>query len=48
MVPTILYEDNTTCIAKLKEGYIKGNKTKYISPKFFFTRDFQKDGEINI
>ena len=48
MVPTILYEDNTACITQLKEGYIKGDRTKHISPKFFFTRDLQKDGEINV
>jgi hypothetical protein len=37
--PTILYEDNTACIAQLKKGYIKGDRTKHISPKFFFTHD---------
>ena len=36
---TIIYENNTTCIAQLKEGYIKGDRTKHISPKFFFTHD---------
>ena len=29
-------------------GYIKGDRTKHISPKFFFTCDIQKDGEIDI
>ena len=48
MSPTIIYEDNTACISQLKEGYIKGDRTKHISPKFFFTRDLQKDGEIDI
>ena len=40
----------TTChhIAQLKEGYIKGDRTKHISPKFFFTHDLQKNGDINI
>ncbi|KAJ9553648.1 hypothetical protein OSB04_017693 [Centaurea solstitialis] len=37
--PTILYEDNAACIAQLKEGYIKGDRTKHILPKFFFTHD---------
>jgi len=46
--PTILYEDNAACIAQLKDGYIKGDRTKHISPKFFFTHDLQKDGEINV
>ena len=46
--PTILYEDNATCIAQLKEGYIKGDRTKHISPKFFFTHELQKNGDINV
>ena len=43
-----IYEDNTACIAQLKDGYIKGDRTKHISPKFFFTHDLQKNGDINI
>ncbi|GJW40284.1 secreted RxLR effector protein 161-like protein [Tanacetum coccineum] len=46
--PTILYEDNAACIAQIKEGYIKGDKTKHISPKFFFTYDLQKNGVIDV
>jgi len=48
ILPTILYEDNTACIHQLKEGYIKGDRTKHISPKFFFTHDLQKNGEIDV
>ncbi|KAJ0881424.1 putative RNA-directed DNA polymerase [Helianthus annuus] len=44
--PTILHEDNAACIAQLKEGYIKGDRTKHILPKFFFTHDLQKNGDI--
>ncbi|KAJ9556933.1 hypothetical protein OSB04_011547 [Centaurea solstitialis] len=44
--PTVLYEDNAACIAQLKEGYIKGDITKHILPKFFFTHDLQKSGDI--
>ena len=47
-VPTILYEDNTTCIAQLMAGYIKSDRTKHISPKFFFTHDIQERGVIDI
>ena len=47
-VPTILYQDNTACIAQLKAGYIKGDRTKHISPKFFFTHDIQERGVIDI
>ncbi|XP_057248979.1 secreted RxLR effector protein 161-like [Beta vulgaris subsp. vulgaris] len=42
LTPTVLYEDNAACIAQLSEGYIKGDRTKHISPKFFFTHELQK------
>ena len=45
---TTLYEDNAACIAQLKGGYIKGDRTKHISPKFFYTHELQNNGEINI
>ena len=32
--PTILYRDNTTCIAQVKGGYIKSDRTMHISPNF--------------
>ena len=47
-VPTTLYEDNAECIVQLKNEYIKGDKTKHISPKFFFTHDLQTKGDINV
>ena len=43
-----MYEDNAACIAQLKVGYIKGDRTKHISPKFFFTHDLQQNGEIEV
>ena len=46
--PTILYEDNAACIAQLKGGYIKGDRTKHISPKLFFTHDLEENGDICI
>ena len=46
--PTILYEDNAACIAQIKGGYIKGDRTKHILPKFFYTHELQKDGEIDM
>ena len=46
--PTILYEDNAACIAQVKGGYIKGDRTKHISPKFFYTHELQNNGEINV
>ena len=48
MASTVICEDNAACIAQLKEGYIKGDRTKHILPKFFFTHDLQKNGDINI
>jgi hypothetical protein len=48
MTPTILYEDNATCISHMKEGYIKGDRTKGISPEFFYSHDLIKDGEIKV
>ena len=46
--PTILYEDNVACIAQIKGGYIKGDRTKHISLKFFYSHELQKDGEVDV
>ena len=46
--PTILFEDNIACIAQITRGYIKGYITKHISPKFFYTHELQKNGEIDV
>jgi len=48
MTSTITYEDTITCIARFKERYIKGDRTNHILPKFFFTSDLQKNGNINV
>jgi hypothetical protein len=45
---TILYEDNAACITHITGGYIKGDRTKHISPKFFFTHELHKSGEIDV
>jgi hypothetical protein len=45
---TVIYEDNTARIAQIKKRYIKGDRTKHISPKFFSTHDLQKNGLINV
>ena len=47
-LPTTLYEDNAACIAQLKGGFIKGDRTKHISPKIFYTHELQKNGDINV
>ena len=46
--PIVMYEDNAACIAQLKDGYIKGDRTKHILPKLFFTHDLQKAGEVQV
>lgn len=45
---TNIYEDNIACITQLKDSYIERDQTKYISPKFLFTRDLPKGGDISI
>ena len=39
--PTYIYEDNATCIEMMKQGFIKGDNTKHISPKFFYNQQQQ-------
>ena len=46
--PTTLYEDNAACITQIRGGYIKGDRTKHISPKFFYTHELQEKSEIKI
>ena len=46
--PNIMYKDNAACIAQLKGGYIKGDRTKHILPKFFFIHELQKAGEVRV
>ena len=45
---TVMFGDNTTCIQKLKESYIKNDKTKHVSPRLFIMHNFQVNGEIEI
>ena len=47
-IPTMLFENNVACIAQLRGDFIKGDRTKHISPKLFFTDDPQKNGGIKI
>ncbi|GJZ86554.1 retrovirus-related pol polyprotein from transposon TNT 1-94 [Tanacetum coccineum] len=47
--PTIIYEDNAACIAQMKEGYIKSDRTKHIPPRYFaYTQDLIKDNQIEM
>ena len=45
--PTVIFEDNAACVRQFKEGFIKGDRTKHIDPKFFFTAELEGK-EINI
>nr|GFB09835.1 retrotransposon like protein [Tanacetum cinerariifolium] len=44
--PTVVPNNNAACVDQLKDGYIKGDKTKHILPKFLFTHDLQKSGDV--
>jgi hypothetical protein len=46
--PTILFEENVVCITQLRGGYIKGDKTNYISPKLFYTHELLQKKKIDI
>ena len=46
--PTILYEDNAAYITQIRGGYIKGDRNKHIAPKFFYTHELQKSGDIDV
>nr|AAL67590.1 putative polyprotein [Oryza sativa Japonica Group]AAP55150.1 retrotransposon protein, putative, Ty1-copia subclass [Oryza sativa Japonica Group] len=46
--PTIIYEDNAACVAQMQLGYVKNNMTKHIAPKFFYSHELQKQGEVKI
>jgi hypothetical protein len=43
-----MYEDNATCVAQMRAGYIKSNLTKHVAPKLFYPHQLQKVGEIEI
>ena len=47
-IPTLFFENNDACIAQLRGGFIKGDRTKHISPKLFFTHDLQKNDDIYV
>ncbi|KAM2245772.1 hypothetical protein TB2_006716 [Malus domestica] len=47
-VPRTIFEDNATCIEQLKKGYIKGDHTKHIAPKFFFSHQQQEHQKIEV
>ena len=46
--PTCIYEDNAACIEHMKLGYIKGDNTKHILPKFFYNQQHQQFLNIHV
>ena len=46
--PTIIYEDNTACVAHIDTSYIKNNIIKHIAPKLFYPHQLKQNGEIDI
>ena len=44
--PIVLYENNAACVTQMRNGYVKGNLTKHIAPKFFYPHELQKNGAI--
>ena len=45
---TKLHEDVATCIAQIKWGFIKGDRIKFSSSKFFYTHELQVKGDIDV
>ena len=43
---TPIFEDNAACIVQVRGGYIKRDRTKHISPKFFYTHELQQSRQI--
>lgn len=47
--PTVLYEDNSACVAQMQVGFVKGDRTKHIDPKYFsYTHDLITKQELEI
>ena len=45
---TIIYKNNIICVAQVRGWYIKGDKTKHISPKFFYTHELQESRQVTV
>jgi hypothetical protein len=43
-----MFEDNVVYITQLRGWYIKGDKTRDILPKFFYTHELQQKEKIDI
>ncbi|CAM6123709.1 unnamed protein product [Calypogeia fissa] len=45
--PAVIFEDNRSCVEQITSGFIKGEKTKHIAPKFFFAHE-QNGHQMNV
>ena len=45
---TTQYENNIACISQIKGGYIRGDRTKHISPRLFYTYDLEENDDITV
>ena len=47
--PTVIYEDNASCVRQMQSCFIKADGTKHISPHIFtFSQDLVESGQIEI
>ena len=46
----VIYKDNIVCVAQVKRGYIKKDKTKHILSKFkfFYTYKLQENRQVDV
>jgi hypothetical protein len=46
--PTIIHEDNSTCVVQMETCYIRSNINKHIAPKLFYPHELHENGDTNI
>ena len=47
--PTVIYEDNASCVRQMQYIFIKAHRTKHISPHIFtYSQDLVESGQIEI
>jgi hypothetical protein len=47
--PTVIFEDNVTCVNEINTGFIKADRVKHINPHIFgFTQDLIEFGQVVI
>ena len=47
--PTVIYEDNASCVRQMQSGFIKADRIMHISPHIFtYSQDLVESGQIEI